>query len=170
MSDPYILVNPKTPAQFAALVKYLKETECPFQVPEDQHFDTSRLCANLDMLDGAIQEGFRTGTLTLEDARDVFGEDVNDYTTVKRAKGITQFKVPKGSRAFWGSEFLDKNGFIFFDCAVTRLTAYCKLHNLLLPYNSGFQTNDELRSVLAVDKATVYFTELATILYEMSLK
>lgn len=168
MSHPYILVNPQTPGQFAALVQFLKQTGCAFQVPEDQHFNTSHLCANLDMLDGAIQEGFRTGLLTPEDTK-VFGDEIEDYTLHKVVCGIQLFKVPRETKDFWGVEFLNKNGFITLESAQERLTAYAKVNSLLLPYGMGFSTNEELRTVLKNDKNTIYFSELACVLLAMNV-
>lgn len=168
MSHPYILVNPQTPGQFAALVQFLKQTGCPFQVPEDQHFYTSYLCANMDMLEGAIQDGFRTGVLSPDDAK-IFGRDVEDYTAHKVIRGVHLFKIPKGTREFWGSEYLNIDGFITLDSAQLRLIAYAKMYSLLLPYGMGFNTNEELRNVLKNDKTTIYFTELAVVLLNMNV-
>lgn len=166
MSHPYILVNPQTPGQFAALVQFLKQSECPFQVPEDQHFDTRHLSANMDMLEGAIQDGFRTGVLSPDDAK-IFGQDVEDYTAHKVIRGVHLFKIPNGTNEFWGSEYLDKDGFITLESAQLRLIAYAKMYSLLLPYGMGFNTNEELRNVLNNDKTTIYFTELAVVLLTM---
>jgi len=168
MSHPYILVNPQTPGQFAALVQFLNQSECPFQVPEDQHFDTSHLCANQELLDGAIQEAFGAGVLSLEDAT-IFGQDVEDYTAHKVIRGVHLFKIPKGTKEFWGSEYLNKDGFITLDSAQLRLIAYAKMYSLLLPYGMGFNTNEELRNVLKNDKTTIYFTELAVVLLTMNV-
>lgn len=167
MSNPYILVNPQTPGQFAALVQFLKQTGCPFQVPEDQHFDTRYLSANMDMLDGAIQDGFASGVLSPEDVK-IFGKDVEDTTTHKVVRGVHLFKIPKETKEFWGVEYLNKDGFISLDSAQLRLTAYAKLNSLLLPYGMGFSTNEELRTVLKNDKSTIYFTELVVVLLNMN--
>jgi hypothetical protein len=167
MSHPYILVNPQTPKQFAALVDFLKQTECPFQVPEDQHFDTSHLCANQDMLDGAIQDAFRTGLLRPEDTA-IFGEEVEDYTTHKVIRGVQLFKVPKEAKDFWGSEYLNADGFITLESAQHRLTKYAIVHSLLLPYEMGFTTNEELRSVLKCDKTDIHFAALPVVLLSMN--
>jgi hypothetical protein len=167
MSHPYILVNPQTPKQFAALVQFLKQIECPFKVPEDQHFDTSHLCANHDMLDRTIQEGFYTGLLTEDDAK-FLGQDAQCYTTERVICGVHHFKVPKDTRDFWGAEFLNKDSFITVEGAMDRLTTYVKVHSLLLPYNTGFHTNEELRNILRTDKTTIYFTELVVVLAAMN--
>lgn len=168
MSHPYILVNPQTPGQFAALVQFLKQSDCPFQVPDDQHFDTRHLSANMDMLKGAIQDGFASGVLNPDDAK-IFGEDVADTTTHKLVRGIQLFKIPKETKGFWGVEYLNKDGFITLDSACLRLTVYAKVNSLLLPYGMGFNTNEELRTVLKNDKTTIYFTELAVVLLHMNL-
>lgn len=168
MSRSYILVNPQTPGQFAALVQFLKQSECPFQVSDDQHFDTMHLSANMDMLDGAIQDGIVSNVLSLEDAK-IFGEDVENYTTHKLVRGIQLFKIPKETKGFWGAEYLNKDGFITLDSAQLRLTVYAKVNSLLLPYGMGFSTNEELRTVLKNDKTTIYFTELSVILLHMNL-
>jgi hypothetical protein len=166
MSHPYILVNPQTPRQFAALVQFLKATGCLIQVPEDQHFDTSHLCANLDLLDGAIENCIRAGLLTPEDTK-VFGNNIEDHTTHKVIRGVQHFKVPKETKDFWGVEYLNKDGFITLESAQERLTTYACTYSLLLPYDLGFTTNEELRSILKTDKSTLYFTELSVVLLHM---
>lgn len=166
MSHPYILVNPQTTRQFAALVDFLKKTGCPFQVPEDQHFDISHLCANQDMLDGAIQDAIRTRLLLPEDTK-IFGEEVEDYTTHKVVHGVELFKVPKETKSFWGPEYLNPDGCITVDSAEHRLRKYAIVHSLLLPYAIGFTTNEELRSVLKCDKTDIYFAELPDLLLRL---
>ena len=166
MSHPYILVNPQTPRQFAALVEFLKQTGCPFQVPEDQHFDTSHLCANQELLDGAIQDAFRAKLLRPEDTK-IFGEEVEDYTTHKVVHGVRLYKIPKETKEFWGAEYLNKEGFITEESAQHRLSRYAIKHSLRLPYALGFTTNDELRSVLKCDQTDIYFAELPDILRSM---
>ena len=163
MSQPYILVNPKTSKQFAALVKFLKESECSFKVPENQHFYTSYLCANQDMLEGAIENGLRTGLLSLEDVK-IFGEDVEDYTGHKLVGNIQHYKIPKETRDFWGTEYLDKDGYITVESAKQRLTGYAKHQSRLLPYEVGLRTDPYLCGILNTNKDILYFTELPYIL------
>jgi hypothetical protein len=166
MSNPYILVNPQTTRQFAALVCFLKEVGCPFQVPEDQHFDTSHLCANHELLDGAIQDAFRAKLLRPEDIK-IFGDEVEDYTTHKVVHGVQLYKIPKETKEFWGAEYLNKEGFITEESAQHRLTRYAIVHSLLLPFAIGFSTNEELRCVLKCDKTDIYFAELPELLLSM---
>ena len=169
MSNPYILVNPQTPKQFAALVQFLKETECHFEVPEDQHYRTEKFSTNEERLDSAIQDTVQTGQLSVKDAKAVFGLEVEDYTKKKRIRwSATQYKVPKDMKDFWGVEFLNKNGFITPECALKRLSAYIEQSELLLKSGDGFTTDETLRSALATEKETIYFAELYLILEGMS--
>ena len=169
MSNPYILVNPQTPKQFAALVQFLKETGCPFEVPADQHYPTEKFSTNEDRLDTAILDTVQTGQLPVEDAVAVFGIEVEDYTKKKRVRwSTTQYKVPKDTKGFWGVEFLNKKGFITPECALKRLSSYIEQSELLLKSGDGFTTDETLRSALATEKGTIYFADLTSILEEMS--
>ncbi len=163
MSTPYILVNPQSPEHMLALVQFLKQTDCPFEVPVDYPIGST----NRDVLKGVLQDAMQSGLMNQQDVQPLFPDLVEHTQDTQTSSPVQHFKVPKDTKDFWGVEYLDKQGRITLENAQTRLVAYCKQMNLMLASRYGFATDELLRVVFNTDRTTIYFTELSFVLQEM---